>query len=81
MIDNFFSNQMYEFGLIWSYLLKVMNFLIFQDFFRIFYEFFIKFSGFFGINNQFFYLKIDFLNFISAQVMWLNLKRPIDRDR
>ena len=40
MIDYFISDKKDKFGLIWSYLLKVMNFLIFRDFLRIFLNFY-----------------------------------------
>ena len=36
-----------------------------------------NFSGFFGIKNQIFKLKSLFSIFISAQVTWCNLERPI----
>ena len=41
-----------KFGLIWSYILKVMNFLIFRDFSRIFLEFFLNFYGFIFIEKR-----------------------------
>ena len=50
MIDNLISNKMKAFGLIWRYILKVMNFLIFRDFFLIFKDFLdlkIELSGFY----------------------------------
>ena len=39
MIDYFISDPKKKLGLIWSYFLKVMNFLIFRDFYRIFSNF------------------------------------------
>ena len=45
-----------KFGLIRSYILKVMNFIIVKYFFGFslnFFEFLMNFSGFFKIKNQF----------------------------
>ena len=42
VIDNLIFYPMNKFGLIYSYILKFMNFLIFRDFFR----FFLNFSEF-----------------------------------
>ena len=46
MIDNLISDPMKKIGLIWRYILKVMNFLIYRDFLD-FSEFFIKNFGIF----------------------------------
>ena len=40
MIDNLIYDKNNKFGLIWSCILKVMNFLIFRDFSRIFLNLF-----------------------------------------
>ena len=39
MIDNLIYDQMKKNGLLWSYTLNVMNFLIFRDFFGFFLNF------------------------------------------
>ena len=39
MIDYLIYDVKKKFGLIWSCILKVMNFLIFMDFYRIFFIF------------------------------------------
>ena len=39
MIDNLISDPMKKIGLIWSYLLKDVNFLFFRDFSRFFFNF------------------------------------------
>ena len=60
--------------------MKVVNFLIFKDFFRFFenfFDFLMKFSGFFRVKNRFFYYKIYFLFFICVQVTCRNLEHLI----
>ena len=46
MIDYLISDQKNKFGLIWSCILKVMNFLIFRDFLQNLFEFILDLFGF-----------------------------------
>ena len=48
MINNLISDQIKKCGLIWSYILKDMNFLFFRDFFG----FFVNFSDFNSIDFE-----------------------------
>ena len=41
MINNLISDPKNKFGLIWSYILKFMNFLIFWDFYEFIYAYFL----------------------------------------
>ena len=54
MIDNLISDPMKKIGLIWSYILKDRNFLIFSNFFRFFMNFFEFKINLFDLNSVFF---------------------------
>ena len=60
MIDDIIYNKKNKFGLIWSCILKLMNFLIFRNFSRIF----INFSEF--ILDLFRFLKMKKISFLSC---------------
>ena len=62
MIDNLIYDPMKQ---IWSCILKVMNFLIFRDFFKIFMNFSEFLMIFFGIFLNFYKFKIDSYNLKS----------------
>ena len=57
MIDYLISHPKNKFGLIWSSILKVMNFLIFSDFFEMFpnfSDFILDFFGFLKFSKSFY---------------------------
>ena len=51
MIESLISDPMNKFGLISSQILKVMNFIIFRDFYRIFLSFYEFNSIYFELNE------------------------------
>ena len=53
---------MKQIWIICSYILKVMNFLIFKDFFQIFFGIFMNFNEILGIFLNFYEFKIDFIS-------------------
>ena len=59
MIYNLILIQQYKFGLIWSYNLKVMNFLIFRNFIEFFLNLFKPNFDFKRIKNGFYLSRAD----------------------